>query len=449
MQKKEHTYHYQRVLPILCAKRIGLNFLLFITYLLFFSWLITRVRFFRESGISQPVLIILFLLKVIAGIFYGWMGVYYAGTAQMVDTWHYHEQASIEYGLLWTNPGEYFSNLFVSGYPNGYGGFFDSSNSYWNDLKSNVFIKFISVLHIFSFENYYINLIFYSFLSFFGPIAFFRVVKDHFPDKKNLLIIGIFLAPSFLYWCSGLHKEGFLFLAISLILYHTYQQLHAVKLKTAHVLGIVLGFLMLFLLRNFLIVVIVPALFAWVLAAKFPRKSLQLFIAVYCIFILLFFTLRYVNEKLDLPAIVVAKQQAFLKLRGNASIAISELEPTALSFLVNTPQAISLSALRPFPSDTHHLPSLFAAVETMLLLTILLVSVFFRQKRPRSPDPVLLFILFFALSLLLVIGFSVNNLGAIVRYRSIIIPFLLAPAMAVINWSQIFSLFSNGKKLQN
>lgn len=449
MQKNDGGKHYTPVLPILRVKRIGLNFLLFITYLLFFSWLVTRVRFFRESGISKPILVILFLLKVMAGIFYGWMGVYYAGTAQMVDTWHYHAQASIEYEILWTHPGEYFSNLFVSNYPQGYSGFFDSSDSYWNDLKSNIFIKFISILHIFSFENYYINLIFYSFLSFFGPVAFFRVIKDHYPGKNNLLIIGIFLAPSFLYWCSGLHKEGFLFLAISLILYHTYRQLQIGRIKLIHLLGVLLGFLMLFLLRNFLIIVMIPALSAWLLAAKFPKRAFYIFATVYSAFVLLFFTLRYVNEKLDLPAIVVNKQQAFLKMQGNTSIAITELEPTALSFLINTPQAIALSTLRPFPSDTHHLPSLFAAIETLLLLTIIIASIFFRQKRPRFPDPVLLFILFFALSLLLVIGFSVNNLGAIVRYRSIVIPFLLAPAIAVINWGQIFGLFSNSKKLQN
>lgn len=394
------------------------------------------------------MLVILFLLKVMAGIFYGWMGVYYGGTAQMVDTWHYHEEARIEYQLLWNNPGEYFTNLFVSNYPDGYAGFFASSDSYWNDLKSNAFIKFLSILHIFSFENYYINVIFYSFLSFFGPIAFYRVVKDHYPEQKNLLIAGTFMVPSFLYWCSGLHKEGFLFLALGLILYHTYRLLHGSSKRVLTVLGVLLGFLMLFLLRNFLIILMIPALAAWVLASRYPGKALRIFGMVYGLFIVLFFNLRIFTEKLDLPAIVTAKQQAFLQLRGNSSIAISELEPTAWSFLINTPQAISLSTLRPYPSDTHHLPSLFAAVETILLLTIIVISLFFRRRRKSPHDPVMLFILFFALSLLLVIGFSVNNLGAIVRYRSIILPFLMAPAMALIDWSRIFVLFSNGKKAQ-
>ena len=171
----------------------------------------------------------------------------------------------------------------------------------------------------------------------------------------------------------------------------------------------------------------------------------MVFALVYGVFILLFFNLKHLDARLDMPQVVVSKQQAFIKLSGYSSIAISELEPTAASFLMNTPQAISLSTLRPFPSDIHHLPSLFAALETLVLLMLLFLSLIFRRKMDGPYDPVLLFLLFFAISLLLVIGFSVNNLGAIVRYRSIILPFLLAPALARMNWQKLIGLISNGK----
>jgi hypothetical protein len=261
----------------------------------------------------------------------------------------------------------------------------------------------------------------------------------------NLLVIGIFLAPSFLYWCSGLHKEGFLFLGLSLIVYHCYRLMQNRKKYMLRFGGIVLGFLLLFLLRNFLIVVLVPALLAWVLAWRYPKRQYMVFALVYAVFILLFFNLKHVDPRLDMPQVVVSKQQAFLKLRGYSSIAISELEPTAASFLINTPQAISLSTLRPFPSDIHHLPSLFAAIETLLLIIIIVLSLIFRKKVSGQKDPILLFQLLFAISLLLVIGFSVNNLGAIVRYRSIILPFLLAPALARTDWKKLIGLISNGK----
>ena len=56
-----------------------MEYLLFIAYLVLFAWLVTRVKFFNTTGLSHPQLVIIFLLKVMAGIFYGWIGLYYGG----------------------------------------------------------------------------------------------------------------------------------------------------------------------------------------------------------------------------------------------------------------------------------------------------------------------------------------------------------------------------------
>ncbi len=40
----------------------------------------------------------------------------------------------------------------------------------------------------------------------------------------------------------------------------------------------------------------------------------------------------------------------------------------------------------------------------------------------------------------MMIGYSVNFLGAIVRYRSIILPFLIVPIVALINWQRIINI---------
>jgi hypothetical protein len=45
-------------------------------------------------------LVILFFAKILAGIFYGWVGVYYANMAQMLDTWHFHYESLAEAQLL-------------------------------------------------------------------------------------------------------------------------------------------------------------------------------------------------------------------------------------------------------------------------------------------------------------------------------------------------------------
>jgi hypothetical protein len=54
--------------------------------------------------------------------------------------------------------------------------------------------------------------------------------------------------------------------------------------------------------------------------------------------------------------------------------------------------------------------------------------------------------MFLSFSILLAIGFSINNLGAIVRYRSIVIPLLMIPVIANTDWPRIVRLFSAKSK---
>jgi hypothetical protein len=426
-----------------------LDYLLFVAYLVLFSWLVTKTRFFAKTGLSKPQLVIIFLLKVIAGIFYGWMGNYYGGLAQMVDTWNYHHNGLLEYQLLTSDPKEYFTNLFHDPYhQEGLRGFFSSKDSYWNDLKANVFIKILSVFDIFSFGYYYVNVIFYAFISLFGPIAFYRVMSDVFPAQKRIILLTTFLVPSFLYWASGIHKEGLIFTGIALIVFHIYFGNKENKLGIKRWLGVFLGLFILLLLRNFVLVIILPAILASLLANKWPKYGLTCFTAVYVFCAIAFFTLRHIDSRLDFPQAVVNKQQAFIQLVGNSSIPIKQLQPDVLSFLKNTPQAITLSAVRPYPSDVKHLLSLAAAAETELILLLFLLFIFFRKKNTMHSKNVLYFCVFFSISLLLSIGFSVNNLGAIVRYRSIIIPLLVGIMAVQTDWKIIADIFT-GKNKKN
>lgn len=424
-----------------------LEYLLFIAYLVLFAWLVTRTRFFLNTGLSKPQIMILFLTKVMAGIFYGWIGSYYGGLAQMSDTWNFNMNGVLEHKLLLSNPHEYFTNLFHNPYGNSFSQFFKGDNSYWNDLKSNSFIKLLSVFDIFSGGLYYVNVIFYSFIALFGPMALYRVMKDVFPRQKLAVLIATFLTPSFLYWTSGIHKEGMLTLGMALVIYHFYFGWKEQRWSVKRISLILLGLLLLLMMRNVLFVMMVPALLVWGLANRVKKRSWLVFAGMYALFTILFFTTRYIDPDFDFPNAVVTKQREFVDLVGNSSVAHESLQPTAASFLGNMPHAITMAAIRPYPSDVRHILSLAAAVEIELLLLLLGLFLFVRSRedRPRTPNFVW-FCLFFGLSVLLAIGFSVNNLGAIVRYRSVIMPLLVVPMAAQIDWKRIERYFSNNIK---
>lgn len=161
---------------------------------------------------------------------------------------------------------------------------------------------------------------------------------------------------------------------------------------------------------------------------------------------LFFFALRFIDPRLDFPRAVVSKQQAFIENVGKSSVPIKELDPTVLSFIKNTPQAFTLSVIRPYPSDVKHLLSLAAAVETDLLLVIFLLFLVYRRKEKINSKNILYFCVFFSLTLLLAIGFSVNNLGAIVRYRSIVLPLIIPLIVVQTDWKAIAASFAGKNK---
>jgi hypothetical protein len=421
-----------------------LEHFLFAAYLILFSWLITKIKFFKNSGLTPAQLVIFFLLKVMAGILYGWIGVYYGQLAQMVDTWAYHYESLQEYHVLLTDPAKFISSLFHNTYEGGYTNFLISKNSWWNDLKANFLIKVMAVFDVASFGHYYINLIFYSFLSLFGPIAVYRVMSDIFRSRTTVVLLACFLVPSFIYWTSGLHKEGFIFLGLGLVVYNLYFGFKEHKFGFQRIAMAVLGFLLILVLRNFLVLTLVPALVAWILASKLRYRPIFIYGIVYFVTLLIFFTAKYIHPKLNFPEAVAIKQQEFLALGGNSAVQVNKLEPNFQSFVLNAPQAFIISTVRPFPADVQHLLSLAAAVEINALILFFLAFLFFRKNRSLRLSPFLLFCLFFSFSVLMMIGYSVNVLGAIVRYRSIIFPFLVVPMAANTDWRRISALISGG-----
>lgn len=422
-----------------------MEYLLFVVYLVLFAWLVTKVKFFTRSGLNESQLIIVYLLKVMAGIFYGWIGIYYAGLAQMWDTWQYHAEGITEYKLLFNNTGTYLTNLFGDFTQNDGWNLF---GPYWNDLKGNVIIKILSVFNVFSFGNYYVNVIFYSFITLLGPLAIYRVMTDVFPRRRTEILISSFLIPSFLYWTSGLHKEGLIFTGIGLILYSVYFGNKAKKLSWKKWFALIAGLLLLLTLRNFLFIIILPAIISWLLALRWPRRPLAIFAGMYLLFGILFFTARYINPKLDFPQAVVTKREEFINLQGKTSVPMKQLKPDVGSFLANTPEAFTLSTIRPYPKDVKHILSLAAMLEVISLLFLFVLFLVFPRNTIRSRSTVY-FCIFFSVTVLLAIGFSVNNLGAIVRYRSIVLPLLVIPMAALTDWPRLGKAFLTNIKNKN
>ncbi len=412
-----------------------LSYFLFFFYLIFLSWSLTKIRFVVNAGLGNKIIVAIFILKIIVGLVS-------AGIIQHnmnVDTWKYHFDALDEYHLLWIQPGRYFSNLFESAYTNGYAGFFGSAHSYWNDLKTNLVVKFISVLHVFSFGNYYVNVVLYNFLTFFGQIALFRVFLKIYKDHKRLLLITTFLLPSLLYYGSTIHKDGIIFFALGLMVFYVYQLLFESGFKLKNVLLFLLAFLTVFLFRNYVCLIMIPALIALVIAIKTRVTPWVSFVAVFLISGISFFMIPHFFPAINLPDLVVQKQAEFLNLeKANTNLQVTILEPSFLSFLQNLPQAILNGFFRPLVTDYKYSNLLIPQIIELVMYQLIILSfLIFKKQTNYFNNPFILFGLFIGIYLCVFIGYSVPVIGAIVRYRAIYLPFIITPFLCSIDFEKL------------
>lgn len=410
-----------------------MTYFLFAIYLLFFCWLITRTVFFQKTGLSNQWLIGLFIIKVVAGVVYGWYFTTIPHYETSADTWRFFYQGETDARLLLTNPQEYFGSIVHNPYGKGYRHLFSSVNSYWNDLKHIYMVKIVSLFNLLTGSHYYVNVIIYSFLTFFGPAALVRVMNDVFPNKLKLITCSTFLFPSFLFWSSGIHKDGIVFTLMSMAVYTMYFGLQAKKMGIKQVLLILFFLALIFPVRNHVVLACVPAFFAWWLAEKYFKRKWLAFLVVTIVCSIAFFGAKFIHPKLDLPVSIVLRNQDFIRLGGNSFLPQRKLEPTFTGFLRNAPQALNHALVRPYISEFFSPLYLISALE--ILIIWLLVSVwFFSNTDNPYKHPVVLFLLLVSMILLLLTGFIVPQLGGIVRYRAIFFPYILVPIIASINW---------------
>ena len=422
-------------------KIVSLGYVLFFIYLFLFSWLLIKSGFISASGLPSKIVIFLFVLKVLSGCAYVWVML---KINTSLDTRGFHREGLVEYHLLFSHPGQYLTDIFYNRYNNGYAGLLSSTNSYWNDLSSFVIIKFLSVCDIFSFGNYYVNVIFYNYVTFFGAIGLYSVFNMIYVNKGRLLMITCFLLPSLLFFSSTIHKEGFIFAALGIVVFNISTALHKTGFTVVKFVYILLALSFIFVLRSYVLLGLLPALFAWVLSQSNKFSPVRVFIFTYIAVAAIFFCSGSIYPKLNLPESISKKQWDFEQLAPSSThIPTKTLTPDFTGFAANMPQAFEHSLLRPWVADIHLSWFLLPLIIELILYQLLLVFFIFFRNKVRKRNPFILFSLFFSLSVLLIIGYTIPVIGAIVRYRSIYLPFILSPLICNINWNKVQKFKTN------
>ena len=405
-------------------------YLLFLFYLLLACYFVSRSSFVKSTGLSIQIIIPLFLVKVVAGLVLAIIVQKY--TTNGNDYWNNNALGIEEYELLIKDPVRFLTSIFDNPYEN-YGHFFGSENSYWNDLQLNLLLKLIAVLNIFTRGNYYVNIIFFSLMGFYGSVALYRVFFHIYKEKKWPIIIGCFLLPSTIYFTAGIHKDSIVFLLLGLFSYCLYFNVIE-YLKVRRTIVLLLSFVLIALFRGYLAVLLLPAALTFIICSRYKLRPLLTFITVYGTGILILFAGEFIIPSFQPLKVITEKQAAFFSLPdAKTTFQKDTIAPTVLDLATHTPQAFSHSVIHPYILEYPSFLYNAVAIEmTFYLLLFLWIIIALAKKSQFQSSPFTCFAVFFAISALLLIGFIVPYPGAIIRYRSLFFPFVITPLLAVL-----------------
>lgn len=414
-----------------------LSVFIFILYFLLLLLLFAKLNFVRKSGLHIQLIIFLFLIKIITGLFATWYS--YTDSGDLLAT---YQQSLAETTLLKTNPLAFFTSLFKSGYSN-YDGFY-STHSYWNDLRYIFMIKIVGILNLLTGNNIYTDVLIFNALVFLGQIAVFRVFMSIYPQKKWPVIAGCFLLPGCLFFLSCINKDSMFFTASAMVLYALYKipRLKKEYLKPKPLLLLFSGLLLMFIIRNFFLTAALPAIFCYYLCTSFKVKPVYIFAAVFTLSAAAVFSSEYIMQ------LISNRQNEFLTLGSAKSlVAVPVLQPGFKNFLQYLPVSISMVFFRPFVWDSYNAYYLLSGVEMLFFHLLIVMALFYtiKNKKTINPHPLVFYGLFFSITSLIIIGYTIPYLGAVVRYKAAFLPLLITPLLCSLPVEKIVQRFFPAK----
>ena len=422
------------------------DFILPVFVLLGLFWSISKLDFFKNGPFSTRSLQLAFFLRIAMGFGLFLIYSYHYPSRQDADTFKYFDDSKYMYDAFWTNPGDYFKMLFGIHCNTEYFNteyFNNMSNwvrSYDNGLfnDNRLMIRVNAFLRIFSFGNYHVHSIILAFLAFMGSFSlsklFFEVSRS-----KVLTYIAVFLVPSLVFWSSGILKEAVLLAALGFFAYHFYQLFDSNRTWKNYVMLFLMS-CVLIVLKLYVFMAFFPAIIIWLVVSKW-RRSLWVYLLMYILFIAIATLIGEINPRYDFVNLIVDKQKQFIRLADfypvNSRFDLEVLTYEFWSLLLSSPEAIFNVFTKPWPNELNSILYIPSFIENAVILLLLFTTFVYRKALKVKEWDFVIFCLSFCIILYTVIGLTTPITGAIVRYKTPAIPFLMMAVFMLMDFDKI------------
>lgn len=283
--------------------------------------------------------------------------------------------------------------------------------------------------------HFWVHQLFFCLLAFWGSILLYLFFKANHIQSKRLLFVLLMLFPSTLLWTSGALKEAFLFFALGGFLCSTQALFSAFSFNK-----VVLSLFFLFLLANIKLyvgLVVLPASLLLFSLSKLKVKNYGAitFIGAMVIGAVL---LDYKEDPLlqQFQTKLFDFKQTAISANAGSYFEIPSYS-SLVELLVYSPMALYNVFIRPiFPAHIN-LFSLISALEHLLLIALFVLALIHRKAFSQQSKQIAYFCFLLILPISFLIGSTVPVLGAIVRYKVILLPFYFYMLLTFVDLKRI------------
>jgi len=409
-----------------------LGIVLVLVYTIIFGTILIRLKWIEKIKLNRLFILGIFLLKIGVGISYGWLHQYLYGKS---DTWSYFEGSRLIHETFYENPVHFFQlTLWPNAeIPPAHLQEIASAVNVWSDTAAYTILRINAWIHFFSFGYYGVHVVFWCFLSLIGLLAIYHIFSSTYPDRKKALIGPVFLAPSIVFWESGLHKGGLCIFCFGVILTGFQQVIHN-QTRVIHIIMLITMTFLLILVRLYAFLLLAPGLIAYAWTYYYPKNSFSKFGFCYMSALFAALVIGYLFPSLSILAQIVKIQQVFvLGFVGQSDIYLPLLEPNIWSFIQLAPRALMHVLFRPSFGDIHHFFALLSACETYFYLLLLALALVFNRLRSLEHRALIYLSLYFSFFFFLLVGLTIDNIGAFIRYRTLAYPFFLSALVVLLD----------------
>ncbi len=397
-----------------------MEYLVPVIYVVLLFVLVNKIKFFRLAELPVWVVNILLGTKMVAALAY-----YYVHELMYpIDQSNYFRAGKIIHSSLSESWWYYIRLVFGPS-----GGFLDPAifefaylSNYWSHTGNYSIVRFHAIARLFSFGYDLVHVVLMGFISFIAGVLFYRTLRELKMFRPIVLALLIFCIPSLAFWTAGIHKDGLVYFGISICLYHAYKMTKH-RARWSHVFWLGIGILLVTTVRDYLAILLIPAIVMLIFTLLFPKGVFKKFLIAYALGGMIVLIITEVPNDFDIYKTIAHRQWGFLAEPGGSDFEVKKLYPNPVSIVTYFPTAMFNSIFRPLPWEVSNIVQIISFLEVSLLGLLFILAIIYRRHKVKW-HPVLVFLLFYSLSNLLLIGLLLDNSGTLVRYRSIAISFL-------------------------